>query len=494
MFNIFNKNKNKKILSAKDKSILDEWATAKNAENFGYIIDRLPNPDIVLKKTGKRIEVFRNLVNHYQVGTCLDSRKSGTKSKKWRLKENNCPKEHYKLYESIFKYLNIQQVISDILDAPLFGYTPIEILWKKAGSYIVPVKLAAKPQEWFFFNTEGEFFFKDISGKKLIDLDGFKFLLPRNNPTYKNPYGQAILSRCFWQVAFINGGMEFWVKFTEKLGMPYMFGKYDRSMTDKEREEFLEGLANLVQDAIGIIPSDGSVEIMQTGSTGNTEIYKTLVDKCENNISKSILGQTLTTDIGENGSYAASQTHACVRADIVNSDKVLVEDTLNSLIKKINQINFNDENLPVFEFIEEDLGFAKAERDNKVYALGVEFSEDYILRTYGFEKGDIKIVPRGQNNQFEENKRQTVEIKQKPKSYLDKLESITDTDELKNAVEPALRKIVEFFNKTQNAEEALEKIAELYPDLKTEELEKILTKVIFISDLLGRKGINGRNN
>lgn len=496
MFNFFKKNKksnNNSIHITKDKSIFDEWATVKTAEGFNTIIDRLPNPDIVLKKTGKRIDVFRKLVNHYQVGTCIDSRKAGTKSKKWHLKENNCPKEHFKIYECIFKCINIEQTINDILDTPLFGYVPIEIIYENFDKYVIPVKLIAKPQEWFFFNNEGEFFFKDMKSKKLIDLDGFKFLLPRNNPTFTNPYGQAILSRCFWQVAFINGGMEFWGKFTEKLGMPYIFGKYDRSMSKKEQEEFLEGLSNLVQDAVGLIPSDGSVEIIQTGSTSNSEIYKILVDKCENNISKSILGQTLTTDVGANGSYAASQTHACVRSDIVNSDKTLVENTLNTLIQKINQINFNDENIPVFEFIEKDLGFAKAERDNKVAALGVEFSEDYILKTYGYEKGDIKIISRQNNlSDFEEGNKKN-EIKQNINDF-DKLENITNIAELQNAVNPSIRKIVEFFNKTQNAEDALEQIAELYPNLNTKELEKILTKVIFISDLLGRlqvqEGIN----
>ena len=151
-------------------------------------------------------------------------------------------------------------------------------------------------------------------------------------------------------------------------------------------------------------------------------------------------------------------------------------------------INFNDENVPLFEFIEENLCFEKAERDNKVATLGVEFSEDYILKTYGYEKGDIKIVSRQQNNQFAENRQQTHEFEEKTKSTndYDKLATITELEELQKAVEPALQKIVEFFDKTRNAEEALEKIAELYPDLKTKELEEILTKVIFISDLYGR--------
>ena len=54
----------------------------------------------------------------------------------------------------------------------------------------------------------------------------------------------------------------------------------------------------------------------------------------------SILGQTLTTEIGSTGSYAASNTHMQVRQDIVDSDKKLVEGVINQLIQWIYEINF----------------------------------------------------------------------------------------------------------------------------------------------------------
>ncbi|MCD8024227.1 MAG: DUF935 domain-containing protein [Candidatus Gastranaerophilales bacterium] len=56
----------------------------------------------------------------------------------------------------------------------------------------------------------------------------------------------------------------------------------------------------------------------------------------------------------------------------------------------------------------------------------------------------------------------------------------------KNPLNKALNTVIESFNKTRNAEEALENLAEIYPDLSTEELEETLTKIIFISELKGR--------
>jgi phage gp29-like protein len=488
---IFNFSKKRNINFYKEKGLYDEWATTKNAESYFSYIDRLPNPDTVLRKTGKRISVFRSLVNHYQVGTCIESRKAGTLSQKWELKENDTVKTHYAFYKAVFKNIDVYKLIEAILEAPLYGYQPIEIQYAKEGNYIYPVKIQAKPQDWFFFNSDGKFFFRDrnYGGKREINIEDAKFLLPRNKADYENPYGQAILSRCFWNVAFINGGMEFWIRFTEKLGMPYIFGKYPRGMTDIEKENMLTALVNMVQDAIGIIPNDGSVEVMQTGTTGNAEIYEKLINKCEANISKSILGQTLTTDVGSVGSYAASKTHFGVRSDIVNSDKRLVEQTINEFIRKLNYLNFNDESVPEFTFVEEDLGLAKAERDTKVSSLGVKFSENYIIRTYGYQKGDIKIVDTAQfpnNINFSDTDESSDKL---INTDFDNLEKITEKEDLNNLIEPEIKKITDFFTKTNNAEETLDKLGELYPQLNAKQLENMLTKVIFISELLGR--LNG---
>lgn len=493
MFNFF---KNKKFIFNNNKSYLyDEFAAAKNAEVFFSFIDRLPNPDIILRKAGKNISVLRRLINHYQAGACIEQRISGTKSKKFFLNENGTNKEHYNFYKEIFDNTDILNLISNILDAPLYGYAPIEIIWEKFGNYIYPVKYKAKPQEWFYFNSDGEFFFKDRTqgGKRLIDLEtGYKFLLPRNNPTEINPYGNAILSRCFWNVAFINGGMEFWVKCTEKYGMPQMIGKYDRSMTDKEKTDFLSALVNMVQDAVGLIPSDGSVEIMQSASGASSEIYEKLVNKCENNIAKAILGQTLTTDIGSTGSYAASQTHLNIRADIIDSDRLLVEKTINTLIKYINDINFGDNVVPMFEFEQpQNLGTDKAERDNKVAALGVKFSKKYLCKTYGYSEDDIEIVENRVMN-YEENNNEKPEKTTKPLENLDILENLTDEKEIEKCVSGEIKKIAEFLNATKDYDEALNQLAELYPEFDFKSLEKALTKVIFISDILGR--IEVQNN
>lgn len=483
-----------KKIKDKELSLFDKMIKTCDVQGMSAAISRLPNPDIVLRKTGKGLDALRNLTNHYQVGTCIDSRKAGVTSKLFDIVKENTPDTHYELYKDIFNNIDIHGLIEIILDAPLYGFAPIEIVWEKQGKYIVPVKFEAEPQEWFHFNSEGDFFFKH----KNYQPDGLlikpgecrKFLLPKNKPTRKNPYGQCILSRCFWNVAFINGGMEFWVKFTEKYGMPFMIGKYDRSMNQQEKESLLKSLIHMVQDAVGVIPADGSVEIMEPGGkSASADIYEKLITKCENNISKSILGQTLTTDVGSVGSYAAANTHNQVRGDIINSDTRLCEKTVNTLIQYINEINFNDTSVPKCSIYDEkEVDQKLAERDNKIYNTGVRFTKKYMMKTYGYDKDDIVMLSDSDDSDFSSEASHNSFLEPAANEPVDPTElfDVFTSEDLQNLITPALKPIIDFFYKSRDAEEAMEKLAEVYPEMNTEELEKALTKVIFISEMLGR--------
>ena len=372
----------------------EELVTSKNVEGMISCIDRLPNPDIILRKAGKKISVLQDLTNHYQIGTCIDSRKSGTLKKLWKLKCTGIDDKTIEFYNNIFNNIDIYTLIENILDTPLFGYNVLEINWKDDNGNIVPETITAKPQDWFFYDRDKNLRFKHKDFRDGIKINDYpyKFLVPRNKPTYNNPYGQAILSRCFWNAAFINGGMEFWVKFTEKYGMPFMVGKYEKSMSDSERKGLLNTLVQAVQDVVAVIPNDSTIDVIGTGTTQSTDIYASLIEKCEKNIAKSILGQTLTTDVGNIGSYAAANTHNLVRYDIIESDTRLVEKTINELIRYINDINFQNTIVPKFILFEEEKADKDtAERDLKLYSAGVRFSKKYFMRQYALEDDDFTL-------------------------------------------------------------------------------------------------------
>ena len=59
-------------------------------------------------------------------------------------------------------------------------------------------------------------------------------------------------------------------------------------------------------------------------------------------ISKAILGQTLTTDVGTSGSYALGTFQNLVRQDIIEDDKRNIEAAWNEIIYNLVNVNFDN--------------------------------------------------------------------------------------------------------------------------------------------------------
>ena len=347
------------------KEISQEIATRKRSINYYSLgTSYLPDPDIVLRKQGKDMKVYKELLCDSHVFACVQSRKAGVLSLEWDINRGLDKDETAEKIVQLLKKLDIDKVISDILDASLFGFQPIEIIWGKIDNLVLPIELKSKPPEWFCFDEENKLKFRSKEHYFGEELPPKKFLCPQSNPSYENPYGERTLSRVFWPVTFKKGGLKFWVVFTEKYGIPHLIGKHPRGASKEETDTLADLLENMVQDAIAVIPDDSSVEIQEANKSSSAEIFEKLIDKMNGEISKAILGQTLTTEIGSSGSYAASNTHMQVRQDIIDADKKLVERTINQLLQWIYQINFSSAEVPVFElYAPDDVDLTLAQRD-----------------------------------------------------------------------------------------------------------------------------------
>jgi phage gp29-like protein len=116
-----------------------------------------------------------------------------------------------------------------------------------------------------------------------------------------------------------------------------------------------------------------------------------MINHCNSEISKTLLSETLTTEI-DSGSFAAAQTHFRVRKEVVISDSKIVENSINKLISYAVKINFNINKFPKFQFVINDSdNLTKIERDIKLVQSGVKFTKDYWMKTYGLSDSDFII-------------------------------------------------------------------------------------------------------
>ncbi|MFH0702865.1 MAG: DUF935 family protein [bacterium] len=481
------------------KSIANEIATRKKSYNFYSLGMILPDPDPVLKKQGKDIRVYKELLCDSHVWACVQSRKSGVLSLEWEINRGKDKTQQSQFIEDFFKSIDLHSLISEILNASLFGFQPLEIIWKKQGNFILPSEIKAKPPEWFCFNDDNRLKFRTKENYYGEDLPDRKFLCPQFNPSYENPYGERTLSRVFWTVAFKKGGLKFWIIFTEKYGMPFLVGKHPRGTNKEDTDNLADMLEAMVQDAIAVIPDDSSVEIMEAAKASSADVFEKLIDKMNAEISKAILGQTLTTELGDKGSFAASKTHMDVRKDIIDTDKKLVERTLNQLIQWIYKINLNEKDIPVFEmYEEEDVDLALSQRDKTLSETGVKFTKEYFMKTYGFEEEDIEVPEaKMQTHSVEQpiNKSKSAfnQFKQAENNFPDQqaiddfIESFSDK-KLQKQAEIILKPIISLINESNSYEEIQEKLCE--KGLNTKQIEETLRKVIFISEVWGRLSLS----
>ena len=469
------------------KGITEEIATRKRALNFYSLANILPDPDIVLKKQGKDIRIYKELLCDPHVFACTQSRKAGVLSLDWEINRGLDKDQNAEDIENLLKKLEIQKLMSDILDATQFGFQPLEIIWKRDKSgHIMPERIVAKPPEWFCFDDDNNLKFRTKENYYGEIVPDKKFLLAQNNPSYNNPYGERTLSRVFWNVTFKKGGLKFWVVFTEKYGMPHLIGKHPRGSTKEETNSLADMLEDMVQDAIAVIPDDSSIEIQEASKSSSAEIYEKLIDKMNSEISKAILGQTLTTEIGSTGSYAASNTHMQVRQDIVDSDKKLVEGVINQLIQWIYEINFANAEVPIFELYEpEDVDLTLAQRDKILSDTGVKFTKEYFIKNYGLEEDDFDIredvIPINPN--FKEFKEEEEKLIPGQAQIENLFKFITEGD-LNKQAQSMLSPLIKLFESCESYEEAFELLTD--KNLHSKQFEQTIQKALFLCELQGR--------
>ena len=444
----------------------------------------LPDPDPVLRKQGRDIRIYKDLLTDAHVGACADSRKAGVLTQEWKIERGKANSRRHSFIESVFANLDVHRIITEILDAPLYGYKPLEIVWEKRDGLLVPMDVVGKPSEWFNFSPENELLFRSKKNANGEPVPPLKFLLAQNDPSYENPYGKRILARCFWPVTFKRGGYKFWAMFLEKYGMPLLVGTYPQGTDDDKVNEMLEMLENMIQDAVAVMPEGAHLESIESSSSGSTRAYREFLEFGNSEISKALLGQTLTTEMGKTGSYAAAQTHFAVRREIVESDKRIVEGTMNEFICFLYELNFGtDEPKPVFVLYEQkEVQKDRAERDQILSDTGVRFTKEYYTREYDLREEDFDLVEpksgEGGHGEFTET------ISQRT---LDKFEEALGNmdEELQDQAEATLGVIFSLAEKAESFSEFSDKLATAYPELNTDPLLKQMEKAGFIAQAWG---------
>lgn len=378
-------------------NLIKQFATRERIQGIQSIYKALPDPDKILEENNYDYNIFRDLLNDPHLMATIQQRKMQVMQMGWEIDYEGEDKIKNKVME-IFRNLPLSNMISEILDAIFFGFSIGEIEWINEGNELTPINLISKPQEWFIFSNENKLKLrKNTNGFYLFEegeeLPEFKFILSQYNPTYTNPYGQKVLSKCYWPVVFKRAGIEFWQLMMERYGMPFLLGRYPSTFTEEQKAEFVEQLKKMVQDNVTIFENTLGIELKESPQYDIGQLYEILVNFHNKEISKAVLTVTLTTEIEKTGSYSASAIHKEMLEYLGVSDKKLVEKALNTLIEFYCQINFGNIACPRVKMNKKEAVVDESvSRDKVLNEIGVKFTKEYFKKRYNLNDGDFELM------------------------------------------------------------------------------------------------------
>lgn len=376
--------------------LLSEFATKDKMKLYEHLYTALPDPDKILADNNYDYSILRDLLNDPHLIAAIQQRKMQVMQMGWEVECEGNEQLKNRAME-IIRELPLTEIMNGIIDAVLFGFSVGEIEWKFDDKQIIPVNVISKPQEWFIFNKQNELVMRKYSQgsyafEEGLKLPEYKFIITQYQPTYTNPYGEKVLSRCYWPITFKRGGIEYWQLMMERFGMPYLIGRYATGASEPEKAQLLEDLKQMVKDSISVFETGKEIEIKESPQYDIGQLYEKLVEFHNKEISKAVLTVTLTTEVERAGSYKAAEIHKEMLNYLGITDKKLVEKGINKLLQYFTELNYGDIPYPRIKLNKKEaVADHSAERDKLLTEMGVRFTKGYYQKRYNLADGDFDI-------------------------------------------------------------------------------------------------------
>ena len=231
--------------------------------------------------------------------------------------------------------------IADLLDALGKGYSVVETKWDRAGKAWNPAGYDWRdPRHFVIDRTDGRTLrYKDAATVQGVDLPPFLFSIHAPKRKSGLPIRGGLARLAAWAFLFKSYTLKDWMAFLEVYGMPLRIGKYGRGSSEDDRRVLLKAVRDLSSDAAAIIPQEMTIEFQEaSGGTGNA-VFSSKAEYLDRQISKGVLGQTMTADDG--ASLSQAQVHENVRHDIARADARQLAVTANrDLVRPFVDLNF----------------------------------------------------------------------------------------------------------------------------------------------------------
>lgn len=399
-------------------------------------------------------------------------------------------------------------LLFDLTDALGKGYAVAEIIWNRSGKRWTPERFEYRDPRFFTWDRE--------TGKELrlldeadafngIPLPPCKFIVhrPRLRSGLPSRGGLARLAA----VAYMCKAWTWkdWMAFADVFGMPMRVGTHSPDAKEADIRKLMRAVANLGSDAAAVISDTTKIEFQAAPNTsGSADFFERLATFWDKQVSKAVLGQTMTADDG--ASLSQAQVHDAVRRDLLKADAKGLQNTLNEyLVRPFVDLNYGGGRYPSIVLHVPDLEDLQllVSSLEKLVPLGLEVEQSVIRDKLGLPDPDdakgVKLLRAPTAGGLgvadvaqAENREGAKAAPALPTAFPDQAALTRAVDVLDDGVLDAqmadlLQPLIDLANHDPQA--ALDAIASALPDMDDAALQNMLARVLFVAEAWGR--VNG---
>lgn len=462
-------------------------------------LQTLQNPDPIMQTRGGSFNVYAEVWRDDQVKSTLQQRILSVVSKIWIVEPGADDAQSVAMADALranIEAIDWDRITEHMLYGMFYGYAVGEVMWSLADG-LINFDIRVRDRSRFRFDAEGGLYLLKTDMQYHAMPDRKFWVLSTGEDHGDNPYGRGLAFWLYWPVFFKRNDIKFWLIFLEKFGQPTAVGKIplaDLNQQDK-RQKLLNALEAISTEAAVLVPEGAEVALLEATRSCAAD-YEAMKNAMDAAIAKIVLSQTMTTDNGS--SRSQSQTHADVRDMVVQADSDLLS---SSFAKQVIRwwADYNAAAFPgavtpkVYRQLQpEDDKLQAAQRDQIIYGLGYEPTEDYVRKTYGEgwvkrQTTDAGGIPVGvQQPSFAEP---AVLTALKAAHRGDQLQMVNAASQLARQYEGVIgdrvEQLLNYAEETEDYETFRRHLRDLLADVPAQQTVEAVQKASLVSRLLG---------
>jgi phage gp29-like protein len=289
----------------------------------------------------------------------------------------------------------LSDLIGHLAGAFYYGHAVAELVWLKKLGKLIPVAAVHVEARRFIIDpaTCKLHFYEPFGtvpypGVNLLEEYPNRFVQFTPRVLGTGVAREGLMHPLVWAALFRNWTTRDWMNLAELAWKPWRIGKYDKDefASEADIQALLQALEFVTASGATLLPNTVELEVQWPGQkgSGHESAHERLCMFMASEMSKAILGQTMTTDDGS--SYSQAQVHWKVAVDRRDSAARTIANLIRwQIVMRYLRLNYGpDTPVPRVRLVANDVDLAQlAIVLQQLTAIGLPIATSYIYKMFG---------------------------------------------------------------------------------------------------------------